>query len=632
MNPSKLLAWCVIFWALAWVTAGFNVDIFDHEGNLLTSTKFHINDTDFGEWEDPEGSADYHFGDDGDTGRLFGEDDDDDYQEPGSPWEFDEALRKFNHMEYIYPIALAVPLNFPTRAGMPQTSPQDKIYPIVGSTFVLSFPFCSRHQVNFSPLGEASGFDPRQVSFTPTPHNQSLTLTVTNITEHLHLMVYVACMDITLRGRVFKLNDPEITYILAIRPNYDDLTWFVQTTAAPGSTQEFHAYINVTYERETAYWFNPDMFWLPINKLEGVPDQPIPFRESHSLNLTVTQCPDIAVLLHPFRPYRSPDGRLQVIPKPGSNDSSYFGFFDVTQGTAAVYMTVCNSSAESQWDRYSAFRANFRDMEFSASSLPFYDVPLKLYPDMVLWRYPDWAFVHTVKQEQVFPIARGSNFTIANISISAGLAGWRVQFTQDYQDATVNLTIGQNLLPDTGKATLNVSYDGQHLAFCLLNILDSNFGQYRIAVLYNNGTSRIQYWERTIYIRPHLRPQFFNPDVKAPYTHRFMMPWDRHNPHHRAMALQAALEGGQPEPSQAPNTLSPGTLFFFLVCAVAILGLSVMVLMLAMRYVRPIIIRTDRHEDPRNPIEMEEGAPWLRRSPRPWEVSSTDGSLSDVSM
>lgn len=597
----------------------FNIDVWDHEGNLLTSTKFDVNNT---EWEDPSGSGDFEYGSGGDQGFLLG----DCEEEPTEPWQFDECLRKYNNLEPIYPRSIAVPLNFPTRAGKPETSPQDKIYPIVGSTFTLTFPNCSRYQYFFAPLANTSFFPNTHSHITEHHHNSSLTLTIKHITEHTFLMVSVACMDIPIRGRVFHINDPEITYILAIRPNFQDLSWFVQTTAAPGSKDEFHPYINVTYEADASYWFNPEAYWLPINLPLGLPDQPIPFRLSHSLNITMAQCPGHAMLLHTYRPYRSPDGRVQIFPKPQTNDSFYYGFFDVTSGTSGAYMTLCNELPEALSDRYMVFRPNFRDMEFSASTPPFYGVPITVYPNLVLWRHPDWAFVHTTRQEQVFPIDRLSNYTLANVTIPAGLAGWRVQFTMDDLNEVLNLTVGENKLPDGGLLVLNVSYNGQSLAFTLLNITDSYFGQYEVTVMYSDGTSRTGFYQHQFYIRPHLRPSFFNPDVKAPYTHRFPMPWDRRNPEHRAMALQAAMEGVTPEAPSGSSGIGPGMQFFFLVCAVAVLGLSVVVMLLAMRYVRPIIVNT--HENP-NPRELEE-AVWLKRHQEPWNYSSSGSD--DISL
>lgn len=605
---------CVCLSLLLVVGACFNIDVWDREGNLLTSTKFDINNT---EWEDPSGSGDYE----GSGGLLFEECD----EEPFEAWQFDECLRKYNHLEPIYPRSIAVPLNFPVRAGKPETSPQDKIYPIVGSDFTITFPNCSRYQYAFNPLANDTFFPNTHSHITEHQHNNSLTLTIKHITEHTFLMVSVACMDITIRGRVFHINDPEITYILAIRPNFQDLSWYVQTTATPGSKDEFHPYINVTYEADASYWFNPEAFWLPINLPLGLPDQPIPFRLSHSLNITLTQCPGHTMLLHTYRPYRSPDGRVQIFPKPGVNDSFYYGFFDVTSGTSGAYMAICSDLPDALHDRYMVFRPNFRDMEFSASTPPFYGVPVTIYPNLVLWRHPDWAFVHTTRQEQVFPIERLSNYTLANVTIPAGLAGWRVQFTMDGMTAVLNLTAGENKLPDGGVLILNVSYNGQSLAFTLLNITDSYFGQFEITVMYNNGTSRTGFYQRQFYVRPHLRPSFFNPDVKAPYTHRFPMPWDKRNPEHRAMALQAAMEGATVEPPPAAG-LGAGMQFFFLVCAIAVLGLSVVVMLLAMRYVRPIIVNT--HEP--SPVELEE-AVWLKRHQEPWNYSDSSASISSQS-
>lgn len=609
------------------VAGAFNIDVFNHAGDLLTSTKFHLNMSDL---EDYSGSGDFEPGSGGDMGLLW---DDEFGEEPESPWEFDEVLRKYNHLEYIYPKSIVVPLNFPTRKGDPSTSPQDKIYPILGSEFQLSFPNCSKYQKYYAPLGNDT-FHPSYISFTPTPHNQSLTLKLTNIEPHWFLIIYVACLDIPIRGRVFHLNDPEITYMLVVRPNFQNLTWFVQTTATPGTKDEFHAYINVTYEADASYWYNPEMFWMPLHTPLGLPDQPIPFRLSHSLNITMTHCPGHVMLLHPYKPYRSPDGRVQVFPKPNTTDSYYYGFFDVTQGTGATYMTICQDApTDDLHDRYMVFRPNFRDMEFSASTLPFYDVPVVIYPNLVLWRHPDWAFVYTNRYEQVFPIERLANFTLADVTIPAGLAGWRVQFTMDELKEVVNLTTGVNKLPDGGEVILNVTYDGQRLQFDLLNISDSDFGEYEVTVMYTNGTWRTGFYQRNFFIRPHLRPSFFNPDVKAPYTHRFPMPWDPKNPQHRAMALQAAMEGVTPETGTGHDAslFGTGAQFFFLVCAIAVLGLSVVVMLLAMRYVRPIIVNT--HQGP-SPIELEEGEErmWLKRQLEPWNYSSSeDSGLETVS-
>lgn len=624
-----LVCACLLLLGPVVAVAGFNVDVFDHDGNLLTSSDLHFN----GSWvDDPEGSADYELGEDGARGEL-------DYEEePESGWEWDEMIRRYNHLVPIHPLAIAVPLNFPTRGGKPETSPQDRIYPILRRTFQLEFPQCLQHQVEFSVLGEDAGFHPRQVVWHPNPPKKSLTLIVTNVTSDLRLMVYVACMDVPIRGRTFRLHDPEITYVLAIRPNFQNFAWFEKTTALPGAPDQYHVHVNVTHERETAYWYNPAMFWVPINALEGVPDQLIPFQESDSLNLTFESCGNLAMLLHPFKPYRSPDGRAQILPVPGHNTSYHVGFFDVTSGTGAVYMGICMmKDGIHDRDQYTSFRANFRDMSFSATSAPFYDMPITIYPNMVLYRWPqNFAFVHTTKYEQVFPLRPEADFVLANVSISAGLAGWVVSFVQEHQDAATNLTNGETVLPEgRGHVRLNVSYDGAHLAFTLLNITEDFFGQYTVVVRYNDGTGPSDYWYRQIFIRPHLRPQFFNPDVKAPYEHRFLMPWDRNNPQHRAMALRAVMDDAAADGDDAPaskSSIPPGTQFFFLVCAVAILGLSVLVMLLAMRYVRPIVI-SPQHRDPLE-FDLEDGTAWIRRPQRPWtdDTSSLDSALTESSV
>ena len=585
-----LLCLCLSLLLVAGGTRAFNIEVYDGNGSLLIMTHLDVgNDTEYD--EDYSGSGDDEEGSAGDLIWDW-EGGEEDEEEPEHAWQFDEVVRRFNHLEPIYPHSLAIPLNFPTRAGRADTSPPDRIYPIVGSEFVLSFPNCSRYQTSYNPIAEDASFHPRNIHFIPTPHNQSLTLKLQHISEDLFLKVSVACLDITVRGKVFHLNDPEVTYVLLFRPNFQDLHWFVKTDAAPGSDQEFHPYINVTYEADVSWWNEPETFWMPLNlPLNGsLPDQPIPLRLGQSLNFTLRQCPEHVMLLHPFRPYRSPNGRVQVFPVPGRNDSYYYGFYDVTVGSSAIYMSICCSASPEWHDRYSVIRPNFRNMKFSASSLPFYDLPVQIYPDLRLWREPNWAFVHETRNDPVFPVAEHSNYTLLNVSVPAGLSGYRITFTMDQLLFPINLTRGVNPLPDYGQVDLDVNYDGHWLSFTLLNLTESAWGSYDIYIFYHNGTSRLGWIHRLIFLRPHLRPSFFNPDVRAPYTHRFQMPWRRPAPITPApLQLAQARADPTPVPAHEPDRATIGIQFFVLACAIAVLCLSVLAAVLVKNYVKPPI-------------------------------------------